>query len=156
MRVRVAQKSHRPGQRALARRCPIGTGSQSSFTARVAGFLLALFATVALPGFAASVQGEAIRFDLDVLPAAKRYVELAAYPSYLAVALQNNGFSPSQSGRIIIEDGHTLSFRNAVVAFVRQDKSVFHYLATVEWSIGVAQSRERYRQENKQESVGIK
>jgi len=44
-------------------------------------------------------QREAVRFEIQTLPAAKRYVELAAYPSYLAIALQNNGFAPSQFGR---------------------------------------------------------
>ncbi len=107
----------------------------------VSGLAFVLFAMVPLSSSAATAQREAIRFDLDVLPAAKRYVELAAYPSYLAVALQNNGFSPSQSGRIIIEDGCTLRFKNAVLTFVRQNKSVYHYNAVIEWSIGIAQSK---------------
>ncbi len=110
-----------------------------------AAFMLSLLLPVfppALPlGLAATPQREAIHFDLEVLPDAKRYVELAAYPSYLAAALQNNGFASSQSGRVIIEDGRTLRFKNAVVTFVRQDKAVFHYNATVEWSIGIAQSK---------------
>jgi len=90
---------------------------------------------------AVAAQREAIAFDLEVLPAAKRYLELAAYPSYLVIALENNGFSPSASGRVIIEDGRTLRFKNAGLTFVRQDKGVFHYRATVDWSIGIVQSR---------------
>ena len=90
------------------------------------------------PAFAADRQ--AVSFELDVLPAAKRYVELAAHPSYLAVALKNNGFNPSQSGLLILKDGRSLRFKNAELAFARQDKGVFHYKTTLEWSIGIAQS----------------
>lgn len=104
--------------------------------------LVAIFLATASPAaFPADGKREALRFELDVQPEAKRYVELAGYPSYLAVILQNNGFSPSQSGRIIIENGRSLRFKNAVVTFVREEKGVFHYNAIVEWSIGIAESK---------------
>ena len=99
---------------------------------------LVFFATVSP---AVSAQREAVSFELDVLPAAKRYLDLAAYPSYLAIALKNNGFSPSHSGLLIIKDGSTLRFKNAELAFVRQDRGVFYYKATIDWSIGIAQSK---------------
>ena len=99
------------------------------------------FAAALLPSSGISAQREAIWFDLEVLPAVKRYVELAAYPPYLAVALQNNGFSPVRSGRIFIEDDRTVRVHVAVVSFVREERSVYHYKATVEWSLGVAQTR---------------
>lgn len=96
---------------------------------------LAAVSSAALP------QCDAVCFELDVLPEAKRYAELAAYPSYLAVALKNNGLRPSESGLLIIEDRRTLRFKNAELTFLRQEKGVFHYRATVEWSIGIAQSK---------------
>ncbi len=89
----------------------------------------------------AAAQGDAVSIEIDVLPTARRYVELAAHPPYLAVALKNNGFSPSDSGLLIIKDKRTLRFKNAELAFVRRDQDVFHYRATVEWSIGPAQSK---------------
>jgi hypothetical protein len=103
---------------------------------------------------AVAAQREAIGFDLEVLPAAKQYVELAAHPSFVAVALKNNGFSPSASGRVIIEDGRTLRFKNAELTFIRQDKGVFHYRATVDWSIGIAQSRFEFPVEADLSKVG--
>jgi hypothetical protein len=105
-------------------------------------YLVALLVVTASPAaFPADTKREALRFELDVQSAAQRYVELAKYPSYLAVVLHNNGFNPSQSSRIIIENGRTLHFRNAVVRFVREEKGVFHYNAVVEWSIGIAESK---------------
>ena len=102
---------------------------------------LRAFAWCAVASSAVAAQGEAVSIEIDVLPGAKRYVELAAYPSYLALALRNNGLSPSDSGLLVIKDGRTLRFKNAELTFVRQDKNVFHYLATAEWSIGVAQTK---------------
>lgn len=97
------------------------------------------FAAIVSP--AVEAQSDAVSFELDVLPGAKRYVELAAYPSYLAVALKNNGISPSHAGSLIINDGRSLRVKNAELTFVRQDKGVFHYKTTVEWSVGIAQSK---------------
>jgi len=104
----------------------------------MSGFALALFlALVASP--VAVAQRDAVSFELEVLPAAKRYIELAAYPSYLAIALKNNGFSPSDSGLLILKDGHSFRFKNAELAFVKQDKGVFHYKTTIEWSYAIGQ-----------------
>lgn len=101
--------------------------------------LVLCLAAMVAPAVAADRQ--AVSFELVVLPGAQRYVELAAYPSYLAVALKNNGFSPSQSGLLILKDGRTLRFMNAELTFVKQDKGVFHYKTTLEWSFGVGQSK---------------
>lgn len=94
-----------------------------------------------LPSSGTSAEREAIRFDLEVLPAFKRYVELAAYPPYVAVALQNNGFSPVSSGRIFIEDDRTVRVHVAVVSFAREQRLVYDYNVAVEWSLGVAQTK---------------
>jgi hypothetical protein len=115
----------------------------------------AAFALVSVFIFPAdAAQREAIRIDLSILPAAKRYVELAAYPSLLVVALQVNGFSPSHSGRIVVEDGGTLRFKNAGLKFVRQEKGIYHYSATVDWSIGIAQSKLEFPVEADLSKVG--
>jgi hypothetical protein len=82
----------------------------------------------------------AIRFELEVLPEAKRYVELLKYPPYLVIALQNNGFSPVRTGRIFIEDDHTVRVHIAVLSFVGVKQSLYRYKAVVEWSLGVAQT----------------
>lgn len=114
---------------------------QSVAAGRAAACLALLLCLAAMVAPAVAADRQAVSFELEVLPAAKRYVELAAYPSYLAVALKNNGFSPSQSGMLILKDGRTLRFQYAELTFVRQDKGIFHYKTTLEWSFGVGLSR---------------
>jgi hypothetical protein len=114
--------------------------SLKSFAQRtVPGTVFALAMLSAFPAVAA--QSEAISIDLEVLPAAKRYVELAAYPSFLAIAWQVNGFSPNQAGRVVIEDARKLRFNRAGLSFIRQDKGVYYYRGTLDWSADIVQSK---------------
>ena len=104
------------------------------------GVALALLSS-AIASSAVAAQPEAVGFDLEVLPAASRYVELASYPAYLLVALQNNGISPSAAGRVVVEDARTLRFKFTELSFVRAANGVFHYKATVGWPVGIVQTK---------------
>ena len=93
-----------------------------------------------LPGWAQDGRKEAVQIDLPVLPAAQRYVELLAYPSYLAVALENNGFNPSYSSRLTLVDPQQLKLRAAVLKFTGRKGPVFTYSAGAALDLGVSES----------------
>lgn len=85
-------------------------------------------------------RGDAIAFEVAVLPDAQRHIELLTYPAYLAVALENNGLSPSMSSRIIIQDGKALQIKNAVLRYSGKKGTTYIYDASVTWSIGVGET----------------
>jgi len=60
-----------------------------------------------------STQRKGMSFELDVLSAAKRYNDVAAYRPSLTVALKNNGFSPRPLCPLIIKEDSTLRFKRA-------------------------------------------
>lgn len=74
------------------------------------------------------------------MPNAARYMDLLAYPAYVAVALEDNGLNPSNSSRVIIRDGQTLQFRSVVVRYLDRDGPVFKYEAVIEWGLGITQA----------------
>ena len=91
-------------------------------------------------GWTQDRQKQAIQIDLPVLPQAQRYVELLAYPSYLAVALENNGLNLSYSSRLTLVDPQQLKLRNAVLKFTGRKGPVFAYSAGVSLDFGVTDS----------------
>ncbi|MGB7542560.1 MAG: hypothetical protein WA373_14980 [Burkholderiales bacterium] len=105
--------------------------------------LAILFFTALIPGIARGADAPAgvLEFDIPVSPGAARYTDLLAYPPFLAVALDNNGIRPSNSGRVVIVDRQTLQFRNARVKFLGRQGAVFQYEGKIEWDIGVTQAR---------------
>lgn len=86
------------------------------------------------------MRGDIMEFEIDVLPASERYVEMLEYLPFIAVALENNGIKPSNSGRVIIVDRHTVQFKGVEVRFLRRQDAVFHYQGNIEWDIGVTQA----------------
>lgn len=90
-----------------------------------------------VPGLAHSAENpsNALQFVIPVVPGAERHLDLLAYPSYLAVALDNNGITPSDSSRVTIVDGHTLQFKNAFLHFSEKKGPRFIYQAKMEWEI---------------------
>ena len=110
--------------------------------APIGAMLLAALVLFAQPVAAADAKpgADSIRFDVAVAPDAARHLELLAYPAYAAVALENVGVSPSNSSRVIVKDGRTLQFRNAVVKYIERKGALFSYEATVEWGLGVTQA----------------
>lgn len=104
---------------------------------RYCAFALAMF--VCTPGQAEPARRDSLQFDVKVISGVERHLAFLAYPSYLAVALENNGIKPSNTGRVKIVDGKTLQFRNALVQFIEQKGTVYRYQGRVEWDLGVKQ-----------------
>lgn len=115
-------------------------GARSPFYITIIVFLIA---ATPMWSVAATVQdklGEAILFEVSVLPDARRHVDFLEYPAYLAVALENNGFSPSMSSRIVILDDGALQIKNAVVRYSGRKGDIYRYEASVSWSTGVGET----------------
>jgi hypothetical protein len=96
----------------------------------------ALFFSVSLN--AAERRDNAIVIAVPVIPEVRRYLDLLAYPSYMAIALENNGLSPSQSSRLLIHDRANFETRNASIRFTGRKDAVFFYEAAVKFPIGGA------------------
>jgi hypothetical protein len=89
---------------------------------------------------AAAQKPEGIEFDLDVLPAVARHLELLAFPAYLALALENNGVRPSLSSPLVIRNRETVQVKTGIVRYTGRKGSVFNYEAGVNLSLGIAES----------------
>lgn len=101
--------------------------------------LFLLFLT--LPA-ANAADGDSIRFEIPVLPALQKYAELLSVPGLLAVALENNGLSPSMSSKLQIrEGGKAVEIRNANLRFVSRKDSQFMFEASVTLNLGVSESK---------------
>lgn len=101
----------------------------------------ALFLCLAWP-FVHAAEGDSIRFEVPVLPALQKYADLLLVPGVLAVALENNGLSPSMSSKLQIhEGGRALEIRNAKLRFVSRREAIFTYEASVTLDLGVSESR---------------
>lgn len=105
------------------------------------GYLIAAVAALAQPSLCmAQQQKEAIRFDIPVLPDLQRYADLLAQPGYLAIVLENNGLSPSQSSKLKIgEQGRTAEIRGATFRFTGKTGAVYSYEAG--YSLGLGGSK---------------
>jgi len=88
------------------------------------------------PSQAAQREGDAIVFRVPALADAARHLKLLEYPAYLALALENNGFSPSHSSRLTIRDRREFEIRNASVRFVDSKGDKFRYEAALKLPMG--------------------
>src|SRR5258708_34417481 len=71
---------------------------------------------------------EDIRLELKAMPTLQRYVDLLTQPGYLAITLENNDLSPSQSSKIKVgENGGSAAIRNADVRFTGRKGTLFSY-----------------------------
>ena len=112
---------------------PLQSGRRSIFA------LLLLFLTL---HSASAADGDAIQFEVPVLPALQKYAELLHVPGLLAVALENNGLSPSMSSKLQIrEGGRAVEIRNANLRFVSRKDSNFMFEASVVLNLGVSESK---------------
>lgn len=75
---------------------------------------------------------DGIQFEVRTVSGAERYLELLAYPPYLALALENNGIRPSQTSPFIIVDRHTLQFKRIFLQFIERKGALFIYEGKVE------------------------
>lgn len=103
------------------------------------GCTLVLAALMCASAHATEPPRDPLRFDIQVIPGAERYLDFLAYPAYLAVALENNGVKPSNSGRVTIVDGKTLRFKSALLQFTEKKGTTYKYQSSLEWDIGPTQ-----------------
>jgi len=105
------------------------------------GYVFVTAVALAQPSLCtAQQQGEAIRFDVPAVPGVQRYVDLLAQPGYLAIVLENNGFSPSQSSKLkISEQGRAAEIRGATLRFTGRNGTVYSYEAS--YSLGLGNSK---------------
>jgi hypothetical protein len=95
---------------------------------------LLLIIVLLMPGWAESAKNlpRALEFVIPILPEGERYLDLLAYPPYLAVALDNNGITPSHLSRAVIVDGHTSKLGNVFLRFSEKRGPLFIYQAKME------------------------
>jgi hypothetical protein len=95
--------------------------------ARILCWLSLLAALLApLPG-AAQGSGE-IRFEISTVAGLERHLAFLEHPGYLAVALENNGLSPSLSSKLVVRDrGREVEARIAVLRYAGREGSVYNY-----------------------------
>jgi hypothetical protein len=94
---------------------------------------------------AMSVAGSSARgaddivFNLATIPALQRYSDLLEQPGYVAVAMENNGLSPSLASKLKIADrGRSAEIRDSVIRFVGKKGSVYAYEASYLLGLGDA------------------
>ncbi len=93
-----------------------------------------------LTAFAADRSDKALVFKLPVLPDMQRHLYLLENPAYLALALENNGMSPSLSSRILIKDRTAFEIRNLAVRFSGKTGSIYRYDAQLKFAIAGVES----------------
>lgn len=103
--------------------------------------VLVIFAIAWLaPAHEARGEATPIVFQVPALPSLERHVELLAFPSYLALALENNGLKPSYSSRLIVHDRASFEIREASVRYLGRKGPVFRYEGRLKLQVGGAES----------------
>ena len=72
-----------------------------------------------------------VDFEIAVVPEIARHADLLAYPPYLALALENNGVSPSLSSRIVLLDKSGFQIKAGAVRFKQRTGEAYAYEALV-------------------------
>lgn len=83
----------------------------------------------------ASSKEDALQFDIPVVQGVEKYLNLLEYPSYLAVALENNAIKVSNAGRPTLIDERTIQFKSAMLRFSEKKDAVYVYETSLEWDI---------------------
>jgi hypothetical protein len=91
---------------------------------------------LATPAFSQKSEN-AVRFNVPVVPEAARHLEMLTVPGYLALALENNGFHPSVSSRLIVKDRESFQIRAGFVRYKGRKGTVYSYDTGVNLSLGV-------------------
>jgi hypothetical protein len=108
---------------------------------RVIQLIAIAFALIfTFPAQSAERRGEAIAFDVPVLPDVARHVAMLEYPAYLALALENVGLSPSLSSPLVVRNAATFEIRNAAVQFKSRKNSAYEYQAALKIPVGLGET----------------
>ncbi|OIQ74631.1 hypothetical protein GALL_437140 [mine drainage metagenome] len=87
------------------------------------------------PTYAATSKEGALQFEIPMVQGTEKYLELLAFPSYLVVALENNGIKTSNMGRPTLIDERTVQFKSAILHFAEKKGTVYSYKGSLEWDI---------------------
>lgn len=98
--------------------------------------LVLLGIVFASAAFAVDKKDNALSFDIVLIPQASRHVQWLAYPSYLAVALENNSLSLDISSNLAIRDGKSLKFDKYLVNYLGERGNTYFYTVDVYLPIG--------------------
>jgi len=107
---------------------------------RIVRLLALVLALICAPAVAAP-SDTAITFRVPVVPETARYLDLLAAPSYLALALENNGFSPSLSSRMTLNSRESFQIKAGILTYTGRKGPVFDYDAGLNLSLGVSESK---------------
>lgn len=103
-------------------------------------FIVSWLLGAAVPLLAADAPRESIKLEIVTLRGFEKYDALLSQPGYLAIALENNGLSPSLSSKLKVGDGgRSLEIRGAVIGFVGKSGAVYSYEAGI--MLGVGESK---------------
>jgi hypothetical protein len=87
------------------------------------------FVSVGPRAFGADEKPGTIELAAPVTADFQRYVDLLAFPGYLALALENIGASPSLSQRLVVLDGTSLELGSFSFRYVGKNGDVYEYEA---------------------------
>jgi hypothetical protein len=79
----------------------------------------------------------ALQFQVPVVPDVVRHVDMLTVPAYLALALENNGFQPSMSSRLVVKDRQTFQIKDGFVRYKGKKGAIYSYDAGVFVSLGI-------------------
>lgn len=77
-----------------------------------------------------------LRYNIPVIAGAERFVDILAYPAYMAIALQNIGIRVSISSDVKIKDHQTFEIKGTEIKLIKKVKNVFFYQAKLSGAIG--------------------
>lgn len=101
---------------------------------------LVLLAALLVPLQAANAEQDSVTFKFPVLPELERHVEMLAFPAYLALALENNGFKPSYTHRLLVLDREGFELGQASVRYLGRNGTSFRYESSLKLSAGGVES----------------
>lgn len=68
-----------------------------------------------------------ITLSIPVIQDSARFLDLLEYPSYLAVALENNGIILKKHSKIQILDNHSLEIMGVTIKYIKRSDNLFFY-----------------------------
>lgn len=88
-----------------------------------------------LPALAESSKTDAIQIEIPVAHGVEKYLDFLEYPSYMMVALGNNGVKLSNSFRTVLVDERTIQLQSAILRFTGKKGEKYFYKVSLEWDI---------------------
>ena len=78
-------------------------------------------------------------FEIPALSGFQRHIGLLEHPGYIGVLLENNGLSPTSSGKMVVRDrGREVQAKSGILRFAGRKGAVYNYEGGVSLGIGKA------------------